>query len=103
MDENGSFKGFGHVQFYDGAATDEAVKLAGTDINGRGCRVDYAPPRQRPDGASPGRGGGRGGGRGSGGRGGGRGGRGGRGDAPVINKNKGTIAPSSGKKMTFDE
>jgi nucleolin len=45
--EDGSFKGFAHVQFSDGASTDEAVKMAGTDINGRAIRVDYAPPRDR--------------------------------------------------------
>ena len=94
--EDGSFKGFGHVSFADGSSTDSAVKLSGTNINGRNIRVDYAPPRQRAEGG--GRGGPGRGGRGAGGR----AGRGGRGDA-VVNKNKGTIAPSSGKKMTFDD
>ena len=106
MAEDGSFKGFAHVQFTDGDATDEAVKLAGTDINGRAIRVDYAPPRNREGGApaSGGRGGrgdgGRGGGRGGGGRGGG--GRGGRGAPAAGNANKGSIAVSTGKKIAFD-
>ena len=108
MGEDGSFKGFGHVQFADGASTVEAVKLAGTDINGRSIRVDYAPPRDRQSvggGASGGRGGRGDGGRGGrGGRDGGRGGRGGgRGTPGPPNKAKGNIAVSSGKKMTFDE
>ena len=102
--EDGSFKGFGHVSFYNGDDTDAAVKLSGSDVNGRAIRVDYAPPRAR-SGGSP-MAGGRGRGRDSGGRGGRGGGGGGRfggrgGDAP-INKNKGSIAPPSGKKMTFD-
>jgi nucleolin len=108
MAEDGSFKGFGHVQFSDGACTDEAVKLAGTDINGRYIRVDYAPPRDRQSaggGASGGRGGR--GGRGDGGRGGrgdsGRGRGGGRGTPGPPNKSKGNIAVSAGTKMTFDE
>jgi nucleolin len=105
--EDGSFKGFAHVQFSDGACTVEAVKMAGTDINGRAIRVDYAPPRDRQSvggGASGGRGGRGDGGRGGrGGRDGGRGGRGGRGTPGPPNKAKGSIAVSSGKKMTFDE
>ena len=104
MAEDGSFKGFAHVQFTDGDATDEAVKLAGTDINGRAIRVDYAPPRNREGG--PPSGGGRGG-RGDGGRGGrgggrGGGGRGGRGAPAAGNANKGSIAVSTGKKIAFD-
>ena len=105
MGEDGSFKGFAHVQFSDGACTDEAVKMAGTDINGRAIRVDYAPPRDRQSvggGASGGRGRGDGG-RGRGGRDGGRGGRGGRGTPGPPNKSKGSIAVSSGKKISFDE
>src|SRR6185295_17893528 len=39
--EDGSFKGFGHVQFADGASTDAAVALAGTEVQGRSIRVDY--------------------------------------------------------------
>ena len=106
--EDGSFKGFAHVQFSDGASTDEAVKMAGTDINGRSIRVDYAPPRDRQSaggGASGGRGRGDGGRGGRGGRDGGRGGRGGRGTPGSTggNKAKGSIAVSAGKKMTFDE
>ena len=113
---DGSFKGFGHVQFYDGACTDAAVMLAGTEINGRAIRVDFAPPRERTSfggaGGSPREGGGGRGGRGDGGRGGrggaspgGRGGRGGRGPpAPAgVMANKGSIgAGGSGKKISFD-
>ena len=110
-DEEGNFKGFGHVQFADGASTDEAVKLAGTELCGRAMRVDYAPPKNRDSLGGGGRGG-RGGAVGGGGRGGGRGGRDGgrgggrgRGGTPTSgNKNKGTIAiGSGGKKMTFDD
>ena len=107
-DESGAFKGFAHVQFFDGADTDKAVALAGTDVNGRQIRVDYAPPRDRSLGDG-GRGGGRGGGRDGGGRGGrgsptGRGGRGGRG-APsmAVSKNKGSIVAAAGSKVTFDD
>ena len=114
--ETGDFKGFGHVQFYNADSVDAAVKLAGTDVNGRAIRVDYAPPRDNAGGGSPrGGSGGRGGfgsggggrGRGDGGRGGfsgGRGGRGGgRGDSAAKSANKGSIIESSGKKITFDE
>lgn len=107
--EDGSFKGFAHVQFVDGNSTDAAVKLYGTDLNGREIRVDYAPPRNRDSlggGEGRGRGGGGRGGRGdSGGRGRGDFGRGrGRGGAPSTgNKNKGTIASApQGKKISFD-
>jgi nucleolin len=105
--DDGSFKGFGHVQFFSGDSTDEAVKLAGTEVNGRAIRVDYAPPRDRaPGGGAGGRGGGgRGGGRGGGGRGGsspmGRGG-GGRGAPSAGSANKGSIVASQGKKISFD-
>ena len=108
--EDGSFKGFGHVQFSDTSATDEAVKLGGTDLLGRAIRVDYAPPKNRDSLGGGGGGRGRGGRDGGGGRGGrdggrGRGGRGGRGTPSTGNKNKGTIAAgaASGKKMTFDD
>lgn len=97
--EDGSFKGFAHVQFTSGDSVDAAVKLYGTELNGRAIRVDYAPPRNRE---SLGGGAGRGrGGRGDGGRG-GRGGRG-RGTPTSGNKNKGTIAAApQGKKISFD-
>ena len=115
--ETGDFKGFGHVQFYNADDVDEAVKLAGTSVNGRAIRVDYAPPRDNAGGAgSPRSGGGGRGGFGSGGRdSGGRGGRGGRGDGrggrgggrgsgdPGKSANKGNIVESAGKKITFDE
>jgi len=108
--EDGSFRGFGHVQFYNGEDTVKAIALAGRQLNGRGIRVDYAPPRNRESfgGAggqkSPGRGG-RGGGRGGfdGGRGAGRGGGRGRG-AATPSKNGGiVVGGSSGKKTTFDD
>ena len=71
LPEDGSFRGFGHVQFVNGDDTEAAVaKLQGALINGKALRIDYAPPRNRD---SSGGGGGRGG-RGDGGRGGGRGG-----------------------------
>ena len=45
---DGSFKGFGYVQFYDGAHCDAGVKLAGTEIGGRAIRCDFATrPRDR--------------------------------------------------------
>lgn len=98
--EDGSFKGFAHVQFTSGDSVDAAVQLYGTELNGRAIRVDYAPPRNRESlGGGAGRG--RGGGRGDGGRG-GRGGRG-RGTPTSGNKNKGTIAAApQGKKISFD-
>ena len=121
--DSGEFKGFGHVQFCEGESTDAAVQKAGTEVNGRAIRVDYAPPRNRDSmggggGGSPrgsfgggGRGGGGRGGRGGGGRGGGRGdgGRGGRGRggaspfSSMKAKNTGAIVAGAGKKMTFDD
>ena len=106
--EDGSFRGFGHVEFVDGDSVDAAVQCAGTDVNGRAIRVDFAPPRNRDrDSGSPrdgGRGGGRGRGDGGRGRGGGRGGGGrGRGGGDFINKGKGSIVAPQGKKMSFDE
>ena len=110
--EDGSFRGFGHVSFVDPSSLEEAIKLNGTPVNGRALRLDFAPPKAAREsfGGGGGRGGGRdgggrGGGRGGGGRDGGRGGgRGGRspGRGGAINKNKGTIAPSTGSKKTFD-
>jgi nucleolin len=103
--EDGNFRGFGHVQFYNGADAENAIKLAGRQINGRAIRVDYAPPRNRESFGgpkSPGRGDGgrgRGGGRGDGGR----GGRGGRGGSTTPAKNSGFAVGGSGKKTTFDE
>lgn len=104
--EDGSFRGFGHVSFANGDDVLEAIKLNGSVINGRGLRLDFAPPKAPRDsfggggrgGASPGGRGGRGGGRG------GAGGRGGRGSgAPTsAGKNKGSIAVSAGKKISFD-
>ena len=112
---------YGHVEFAETEATDAAVKLAGTEIFGRGIRVDFANDRRQSFGGSDGggglggggrggggrfgsgdrggRGGGRGGGRfGSGDRGGGRGGgRGGN----TLHKASGGIADFAGKKITF--
>merc|ERR1712183_1100727 len=65
--ETGQFKGFGHIEFTDTQSTDEAVKMAGTEIMGRPVRVDYANSRRNS--SAGGRGGG---GRGGGGRGRGR-------------------------------
>lgn len=39
--ESGEFRGFGHVEFYDGVGVDEAMKLAGTDVMGRPIRVSF--------------------------------------------------------------
>ena len=94
MSEDGSFRGFAHIQFSDGDSTESALAMAGTNIGGRDIRVDYAPNKERQapsSGASGGKG------RGDGGRG-GRGG-GGRG-TPSRSKASSTL--SSGKKMTFD-
>lgn len=105
--ETGRSKGFGHVDFNETDATDAAVKLTGTDVAGRAIRVDFAGNRA-PGGAGGGARGGRGGGRGGftprGGRGAPRGGRGGFGSASStpMNKNKGSIVPGQGKKVTFD-
>jgi nucleolin len=73
--ETGRPKGFGHIEFATTEAADAAMALAGTLIDGREVRVDYAPARDNAGGG--GRGGGRGGfggDRGRGGRGGGFGG-----------------------------
>lgn len=96
MSDDGSFRGFAHIQFSDGDSTEAALAMAGTNIGGRDIRVDYAPNKERQapsSGASGGKG------RGDGGRG-GRGG-GGRG-TPSRSKGKGSATLSSGKKMTFD-
>jgi len=105
--EDGTFRGFGHVSFANGDDVLEAIKLNGSVINGRGLRLDFAPPKAPRDsfggggrgGASPGGRGGRGGGRG-----GAAGGRGGRGAAAPTSagKNKGAIVASAGKKISFD-
>lgn len=94
MAEDGSFRGFAHIQFSEEDSTEAALAMAGTNIGGRDIRVDYAPNKER----QPSFGGGSAGkGRGDGGRG-GRGG-GGRG---TPGRSKGSAAVSSGKKMTFD-
>jgi nucleolin len=76
--ETGDFKGFGHVEFASTESTDKALELAGTDLNGRNIRVDYAPGRSSAFSPHGGGGGGGRGGRGGGFGGGGRGGGGGR-------------------------
>lgn len=40
--ETGEFRGFGHVEFYDGACVDAAMQLASTDVMGRPIRVSFA-------------------------------------------------------------
>ena len=103
--ETGDFKGYGHIEFVDSSSTDEAIKMAGTDIMGRACRVDYAADRRKSNGfggGGRGRGGGRGGygrGGGYGGRGGGRGG-GGRGGG--FGSAKKGISEFKGNRITFD-
>lgn len=37
--ETGEFRGFGHVEFYDGSNVDAAMALASTDVMGRPIRV----------------------------------------------------------------
>jgi hypothetical protein len=48
--ETGQFKGFGHVEFGDTSAVDEAMKLVGTDVMGRAIRIDYAEDRRQSSG-----------------------------------------------------
>lgn len=64
--ETGEFRGFGHVEFAETESTDKALGMAGSDIMGRACRVDYANDRRAGGGEGGGRGGGGGGGRGRG-------------------------------------
>ena len=71
--EDGSFRGFGHVQFTTEEATDDAVKMVGSDVNGKPLRVESPGNKDRD------------------------GGRG------FINKNRGGIVSPSSKKTTFDE
>lgn len=40
--DTGEFRGCGFIEFYDTAAVDEAVKLAGHEMHGRALRVDYS-------------------------------------------------------------
>lgn len=39
--ETGEFRGFGHVEFYDGEHVDAAMKLANSDVMGRPIRVRF--------------------------------------------------------------
>jgi len=47
IERDGQFKGCAFVQFGDTNAPDKAVALAGTDILGRACKVDYAASKSR--------------------------------------------------------
>ncbi len=84
--DTGRPKGYGYVEFEDIEGAKKAFEASrGTEIDGRGVRLDYSQPRDGPGGGGRGRGGGgggyggggRGGGGGYGGGGGGRGGGGG--------------------------
>jgi len=114
MGDDGRAKGFCHVEFETPAMAQEALKMNGQEMDGRGVRLDLSQNKKPAFGGGDrggrgGFGGGRGGfggGRGGfdrGGRGGfdrgGRGGRGGFNDA--INQNKGNIVAFQGKKTTF--
>jgi len=121
--EEGKMKGFCHVEFDSNEAVVNAIKLAGSQLDGREIRVDEAKPSggggggRRDFGGNRGNFGGRGrggdrGGRGGfgdrGGRGGfgGRGGRGGRGgfqNSEDKAKKSGAILQSQGVKTTFDD
>jgi RNA recognition motif-containing protein len=75
--ETGRSRGFGFVEFADGAAADAAIQaMNGADLGGRSLRVNEAHDRREGGGGRGGYGGG-GGGRGGFGGGGGRGGFGG--------------------------
>ena len=63
--ETGRPKGFGHIEFETTEAADAAIAMAGTLVDGREVRVDYAPGRT--GGGGGGERGGFGGGRGGGG------------------------------------
>jgi len=102
--ETGRFKGFGHVEFESSESTDAAVALAGQDVCGRPIRVDFAA-QKAPRTFTPG-----GGDRGDrspkpsfGGspKAGGFGGKPSGGAGKPMNKNKGSIVASAGKKITF--
>lgn len=45
--ETGEFRGFGHVEFYDGEHVDAAMKLANSDVMGRPIRVSVAVGSRR--------------------------------------------------------
>jgi len=79
-DENDRPRGFAHVEFSTPAEANEAMKLAGHELDGRAVRLDLSVSKRGGAGGRGGSFGGRGGDRGGRGFGGGRGGdRGGRG------------------------
>ncbi|MFX3993677.1 hypothetical protein ACJBXB_10585, partial [Streptococcus suis] len=43
--EDGSFKGYGHVEFVTAEAAQKALELNGQDLLGRGVRLDLARER----------------------------------------------------------
>lgn len=45
--ESGEFKGCGFIDFATSDGVDEFVKLNGTDLLGRGIRIDYSKPREK--------------------------------------------------------
>lgn len=45
--DTGEFRGFGHVEFYDGNHVDAAMALANTDVMGRPIRVSSLSPSPR--------------------------------------------------------
>lgn len=46
VERDGQFKGCGFIEFATTEATDEAVKLNGSDLMGRSVRVDFAESRK---------------------------------------------------------
>lgn len=46
VEKDGQFKGCGFLEFTTTEATDEAVKLNGSDLLGRRVRVDFATSRK---------------------------------------------------------
>jgi len=42
QDENGRPRGFAHVEFTEASSATEAMKLAGSDLDGRAIRLDLS-------------------------------------------------------------